>query len=219
MTKKERLRGLIDYYSGGNKAKFARMLGISPQSLNAWLNRDTFDIELVSTKCVEVSRDWLLTGEGDMLRGSENLPNPLAGIAGLEPATAAEGIPFYGDLPVTAGESGDVLAYAKPTAYYKIPHVRAEYIFPVIGCSMQPEIIPGDVIAVYQIYDISEFDPERVYMVITRTGDRMIKRLHYSTARPDVITAHSTNASFAPITLMPEDILHVFRVTFVGRYL
>lgn len=70
MTKQDILESLINYYSGGNKSKFANMIGVRPQTINTWLLRGTFDIELIYSKCEHLSGDWLLSGEGDMLRSS-----------------------------------------------------------------------------------------------------------------------------------------------------
>lgn len=69
MDKKEMLEELISHYTDGNKAKFANMLGVAPQTINTWIKRQSFDIELVYSKCEGLSGDWLLSGgEGDMLR-------------------------------------------------------------------------------------------------------------------------------------------------------
>lgn len=67
MSKKEQLLALIDYFSNGNKSNFAKLMGLTPQSINTWLNRDTFDIELIYSKCDSISAKWLLTGEGNMI--------------------------------------------------------------------------------------------------------------------------------------------------------
>lgn len=61
------LESLINYYTDGNKAKFAAFLGINAQNISAWIARNTFDAELIYTKCKEVSADWLLSGKGEML--------------------------------------------------------------------------------------------------------------------------------------------------------
>ena len=58
---------LINYYANDNKAEFARLLEVSPQTISAWIRRDTFDAEKIYAKCKGVSASWLLTGEGDML--------------------------------------------------------------------------------------------------------------------------------------------------------
>jgi len=63
---------LINHYSDGNKSRFANKLGVKPQTINTWLSRNTFDIELVYSKCEGLSAAWLLSGEGDMFTGSDN---------------------------------------------------------------------------------------------------------------------------------------------------
>lgn len=70
MDKKGILDTLITHYTGGNKSQFARLLGIKPQTINTWDARGTFDLELIYSKCEGISGDWLLTGEGPMLKES-----------------------------------------------------------------------------------------------------------------------------------------------------
>lgn len=76
MNKKGMLQEMILHYSGGNKAKFANKLGIRPQTINSWESRETFDAELLYAKCEDISGDWLLSGEGNMLRSKhyEDIP-------------------------------------------------------------------------------------------------------------------------------------------------
>lgn len=63
------LNKIIDYYSFKNDSRFAEFLGITPQTLSNWKSRNTFDIELIYTKCVVFNAEWLLTGKGPMLKG------------------------------------------------------------------------------------------------------------------------------------------------------
>lgn len=65
------LENMISHYTNGNKAKFANILGVSPQTISAWISRNTFDSELIYTKCSDISSNWLLTGRGDMLINEE----------------------------------------------------------------------------------------------------------------------------------------------------
>lgn len=65
---------LVNHYTSGNKSKFASMLGVTPQTINTWMARNTFDIELLFAKCEYISAEWLLTGEGDMIK-PETQPN------------------------------------------------------------------------------------------------------------------------------------------------
>ena len=52
MDKVAMLEKLIAHYTGGNKARFAAMLGVKSQNINTWINRNTFDAELIYTKCL-----------------------------------------------------------------------------------------------------------------------------------------------------------------------
>lgn len=67
------LECLINHYSDGNQAQFAAKLGIPAQNVNAWLKRNTYNAELIYSKCEGVSADWLLSGEGRMLIKQQNV--------------------------------------------------------------------------------------------------------------------------------------------------
>lgn len=67
MASFSQLDQLVSYFAGGNKAEFARMLGITKQSLNTWYNHEYLDIKKVFYACPGVSAEWLITGEGEML--------------------------------------------------------------------------------------------------------------------------------------------------------
>jgi len=58
---------MISYYTDGNKAAFARLLGILPQTLSSWETRDIFDADLIYKKCKGINARWLLSCEGQML--------------------------------------------------------------------------------------------------------------------------------------------------------
>lgn len=65
------LERLITHFCNGNKAKFSLLLGVRPQTINTWIGRNTFDAELIYSKCEVISGDWLLSGgQGEMLRAS-----------------------------------------------------------------------------------------------------------------------------------------------------
>lgn len=68
MTKKERLEALIAHYSGGKPTRFAKYIEVAPSTISTWLARNTFDYDLLFAKCEMISPEWLLTGEGPMLK-------------------------------------------------------------------------------------------------------------------------------------------------------
>lgn len=72
MDKTMMLEALINHYTDGNQAKFAKVLGIPAQNISAWLKRKTYNAELIYEKFPDVSAAWLLSGEGDMFCNQQN---------------------------------------------------------------------------------------------------------------------------------------------------
>jgi hypothetical protein len=68
MNKTQIINKIIEYYKFDSNAAFARFLGIKPQVLSNWKARNTYDIELLSSKCSEINPDWLLRGHGSIKR-------------------------------------------------------------------------------------------------------------------------------------------------------
>lgn len=66
MNKSEMILALIDSYCSGNKAKFANILGVKPQTISGWISRGSFDAELIFAKFDDISAEWLLSGQGDI---------------------------------------------------------------------------------------------------------------------------------------------------------
>lgn len=75
MDRKRMVSSLVEYYTNGNKSQFAKMLGITPQTINTWISRNTFNAELIYAKCEGVSANWLLTGCGSMINEQEREVN------------------------------------------------------------------------------------------------------------------------------------------------
>ena len=68
MDKSLIINKIIEAKKFKSDADFARFLGISSQSLSKWKARNTYDIELLYTKCPDLNPDWLFTGEGSIFR-------------------------------------------------------------------------------------------------------------------------------------------------------
>ena len=66
-------------------ADLARILGISPQRLSSWGRRGTYEAKVILKAIPEIREEWLITGEGDMLRaeGVANLLDELKEIREL----------------------------------------------------------------------------------------------------------------------------------------
>ena len=62
------LDAIKEHLSMPKNADFARFLGISSQAVSNWYSRNTFDAELIYTKCDFLNPDWILTGREPMLK-------------------------------------------------------------------------------------------------------------------------------------------------------
>ena len=68
---------------------FAEFLEIKPTTLAMWYKRNTFDIELLFKKCEFIDANWLLTGQGEMLKNTPApAPAPQESHAGADRYTA-----------------------------------------------------------------------------------------------------------------------------------
>lgn len=63
---------LKDHLGIKKDGDFAKYLGIQPNTLSNWRSRNTFNIDIISQRCEFVNYDWLLTGNGEMLKSSCN---------------------------------------------------------------------------------------------------------------------------------------------------
>lgn len=60
------LNALKAHYGYSSDSDFADFLGIKRQTLSSWHTRNTFDIDLLYAKCVNIDGNFLLTGTGEI---------------------------------------------------------------------------------------------------------------------------------------------------------
>ena len=151
MEKKDRLLKLIEHYSDGNKSEFARMIGVSPQAVNTWISRNTFDIDIVYAKCVNISPEWLLTGKGPMLKPtteeSQVKVKPIHQPRSIEKKEDAQVVYLY-DFEATAGLKA-LFDNNKQNIIdiIKIPNLpKCDGAIRIVGDSMYPLLKSGDII-------------------------------------------------------------------------
>ena len=216
MDKTKMLEGLIRHYTKGNKAQFAKLLGVSAQTISAWIARNTFDAELIYAKCRYVDSSWLLTGEGTMLSPSSAASNsrtsskssPSIPTARHAPHGSSEGIPLI-PLDAVAGfpaESGGGVRL-EDCERYVIPEFEnkgANFLIRVSGDSMVPLYYSGDLLACRKITDIRFFQWGTVYVLETSQGV-LVKRVQESVDHADSILCVSENSSVHHPFLLPRD--------------
>ena len=225
MDKKGILEALIAHYTGGNKSQFAKMLGVKPQTINTWDSRSTFDIELIYSKCEHISADWLLTGEGPMLKtstsGADEAPCPDEKERKTEkseknsecssriqklPEGSMEGIPLIPTSAMAGAFTSDISFMEYECEHYFIPDFKgADFLIRVSGDSMTPLYCNGDIIACRKIAEIHFFQWGGVYVLDTSQGV-LVKYVEECEKNDDCILCVSENKRYKPFPLPKDDI-------------
>lgn len=193
----------INSISNGDKA-FQRRLN---RQINEGASVTFETISSILKVFPNISAEWLIRGEGPMLK-SEN-PQPVINYE-------HKGIPFYSELPVSAGTLEVILQDSEPAGFIDLPGITATALFPVVGCSMKPEINPGDVIGITQLDSWERLDPDKIYLVITHE-DRMIKHLAIDEEDNSILWCLSPN--YPKFKINKSDIKYIYKVSFCGKLL
>lgn len=204
MDKTVMLNMLQNHYGLNKDIEFASLLGISSQVLSNWKKRNTFDAELIYTKCLNISSEWLLTGNGEMLknRASNQLREP-GEVYKLKTdrVLKEQSIPLY-DLEATAGvvelfrnKNGK----SKPIDFISIPNLpKCDGAIYVTGDSMYPLLKSGDIIMYKELENSIEsiFFGEMYLLSIDLDGEEYVtvKWIHKSEKGEEFITVVSQNS-------------------------
>ncbi len=207
------LEALISHFTNGNKAQFSKLLGVSPQTISAWIARNTFDSELIYAKCRYINPSWLLTGQGDMLVKNDVQQNVETK---REAIPAMEGIPSdIAPIPLVtehaaAGFGNDCFSIQESDVkdYYIIPKFRfnhVDFMIEVSGISMYPHFKSGDVIACTILHEAKYIQWNRCHVIATRDQGILVKRIMPS-EKEGCFKIVSDNKNFPPFDLPKEDI-------------
>lgn len=207
------LEALISHFTNGNKAQFSKLLGVSPQTISAWIARNTFDSELIYAKCRYINPSWLLTGQGDMLVKNDvqqNIESKREAIPAMEeiPSDIAP-IPLVTER-AAAGLGNDCFSIQESDVkdYYIIPKFRfnhVDFMIEVSGISMYPHFKSGDVIACTILRDAKYIQWNRCHVIATRDQGILVKRIMPS-EKEGCFKIVSENKDFPPFDLPKEDI-------------
>jgi phage repressor protein C with HTH and peptisase S24 domain len=123
-------------------------------------------------------------------------------------------VPYF-DLDVTAGnvqlfQNNDQIV----ADYYTVPKEiqDVDFCFKVRGDSMYDKILPGAIVFVKQIVDISVIEYGQVFIVITEE-QRMVKYVRRHPTRPDdMVLLRSHNNHYDDIDLLKEKIINLLLV-------
>lgn len=211
------LEALISHYTNGNKAQFAKHLGVTPQVVSAWIARNTFDSELIYTKCRCVNPSWLLSGHGKMLIGDNNEDSNHVVDATCKATPIVDGLTSdIKPIPLVtehaaAGFGNECFAIQDTDVkdYYVIPKFRynnVDFMIEVSGLSMYPHFKSGDVIACTILHDAKYIQWNRCHVIATKEQGILVKRIMPS-EQEECFKIVSDNKDFPPFNLPKEDIM------------
>lgn len=204
-TVKQRLQSFIESQKISIN-RFEKETGLSTGYVNnIRVSIQPDKIKKIAQRFPNLNTGWLLTGEGEMLKGSTPTK-----------AVSEKKIPFY-DVDVTASIT---------ESFHDMPDIPQYYIdfpplsdctaaFPVYGESMEPDFCAGEVVLVKEIRNVDSMLWGEPYLVITNANCdnlRTIKNVYLSDDRTKFIL-RATNPRFKGDTIVPlEDVLKIFLV-------
>lgn len=203
----ERIKDFIDT-KGISISAFERSIGMSNASFGKSLKNGgaigTDKLENILNTYPEINPNWLITGNGSMLKSDEQpLPEvkkmnsrhkglpliPMEAIAGF-PAIDNDGVSF------------------DDCQHYFIPEFEAKganFLIRVSGDSMMPLYCNGDIIACRKIAEIHFFQWGGVYVLDTSQGV-LVKYIEECGKNDDCILCVSENSRYKPFPLPKSDI-------------
>lgn len=205
---KERLLQYIEI-KGDGRSEFYAKTGMKRGLLDTDKLKATVPdtaIAKIIAHYTDLNVEWLLTGEGDMLK-KEIKPllkddQTKSGVAKLD----GNGIPLI-PIEAFAGFGTDngaaVMEYECET--YVIPNFKgAEFLIQVKGSSMYPKYASGDIVACKKLPLDTFFQWNKVYVIDTEQGV-LIKRVKQG-SDADHVTLVSENTKYDPFELHRNEI-------------
>lgn len=202
-TVKQRLISFIKN-KGIGQGKFEKIVGLSNGYLNQLRNEPSRPkLEMIIGAFPELNKEWLLTGEGDMLKDTSTL---------AQPKTLDHVIKYY---PNVTGSMGGVEFIDNPnemTTDIIIPgYGDCKYAINAYGNSMSPLIQSGQIVLLSE-WQENFVDWGKIYLIVTKTGYRAIKHIFPSDKEDCVICKSENEKDYPPFEVNKSDIIKMYLI-------
>lgn len=211
-TPKQRLLTLISIY-GGNQSAFARLVGTTQSTVTSWLRRDRLTnhaVDIITAALPDVNRAWLMWGEGSEVPAEQPLPDGM------------RFVPYYEDVPAVCGTS-EMYDTREVASSVLVPDtLSGDIMLTAQGDSMSPTIEEGDRILLRPLASPDEITTGDIYLVITSTGIKAVKRIVEADRSDPAIIIDTDNPHYvwrSSRRILKSDILRLYRVTALMRNL
>lgn len=204
---------------GIDKSKdFASFLGIKPNTLSNWMSRNTFDAELIYTKCDFINPSWLLTGNGEMIKSYSRNTNQLSMVNEKQASYGIinQQVPVY-DLTASASIEQVFSNQSKiiPMDHIHIPNLpKCDGAISISGDSMYPLLKSGDMILYKEVQNKQNIIWGEMYvMYINNDGDEFffVKYIQKSEIE-GYVKLVSQNVNHQPVDFPMDSIKHLAKV-------
>lgn len=198
---------------GLNKNSFSKAIGISNNvTITRIINERRAPSRATCEKIISAfplyNLDWLLTGEGEMLKDKGSQIQ-------LNTNNTNKGVPYFEDIEASCSIlEMPMSTIENPTFYIDYEHFNdcTAYI-PVVGDSMYPQYCAGEIVAVKKVNNPNILQWGEAYLVITNSEAndlRTIKLVHQSENNDEIIL-RASNPDYKGDTIIPKkDIISMF---------
>ncbi len=189
-----------------SQSEFGRILGVAPTYVGAMRKSLSTDkVARLTRAFPDLNRDWLLYGEGEMLKDPYDNDDSLIETARYE-------VPL---LPVAA-YAGSLQMWSQSVELRdceKIvsPVPGADFAIRISGDSMEPKLHDGSTILIKRINE-KAFIPWGNPMVIDSENGVLVKDVYPGTRGSAYIEARSANPKYPPIDVPTSSIYGLYRV-------
>ena len=192
----KRIEEVMNHF-GLNKNSFSVAIGMTSNVTIGRILKENRDphpstLKKIVNKFPQINYDWLLTGEGEMLKSAQ--ATPVSEKTGSLPLIPFDYIAGFGE-----DNAGIELNRCERYIIPEFQNIGAEFLVRVGGSSMYPKYSSGDILACKKIpkEDITFFQWGKVYVIDSAQG-QLIKRVFENKEEEDKIWLVSDNAEKYP---------------------
>lgn len=199
----QRIKQYIDH-KGISVAAFERSISMSNASFGKSLKTGgaigSDKLENILNIYKDLSPTWLLTGDGDMILDRNSLEATYSNVN--------SGIPLIPVEAMAGFLSGEVSVLESDCERLNIPGLKADFVIPVSGDSMEPKYYSGDYVACQNV-NLNDlfFQWGKVYVIDTNQG--VLLKKAKKADHPGNILLVSENPDYDPITMPRENVYHI----------
>lgn len=238
-TINDRMEMVVNEQFGGNKAAFAKMIGLPPTGLSNYLGtkrRSKPSVDMVSKIVLRLGVDarWLLTGEAaGQSRPPVNAPGMSGGIVSVadgggisavnSTVNAEEGGPAAAEVPivpegVSEQPDTDVYEIVKSNGIAGVErlnvigrHVRLDMYWRVREDAMMPKFMRGDILALAHLPEGAVFPNGSPMVVDTRPFGFVFRRVYDAGDALDCRVANK-ESGYTDTVMPKSQVIRLYRV-------